>query len=247
MDNVTFRRRNRLKKHFVITSNVLLFGYSHVSDSAKVTYQVIDSFDWQDGHGLRKGFAYPSVETLATIRSVTDRTIQRHIEELVETALLTKEERPGYTNLLYIEDVSDEEARRYEERFARGDNNVTPPPTKMSPEERQREERLNDVVQNATFSSKSHQAPSDDEREGLVHEMLSVLQDTESEGYYRRLAATVPKDTIFEALSLVKRAVHEGKIRKSRGALFVAIVKRTCADRGLPLQPRPAAFQGVRL
>jgi hypothetical protein len=27
MKDVTFRRRNRLKKHFVITSNVLLFGY----------------------------------------------------------------------------------------------------------------------------------------------------------------------------------------------------------------------------
>lgn len=45
MDNVTFRRRNRLRKHFVITSNVLLFAYPHVSDAAKVTYQVIDSFD----------------------------------------------------------------------------------------------------------------------------------------------------------------------------------------------------------
>lgn len=56
--------------------------------------------------------------------------------------------------------------------------------------------------------------------------MLSVLRDSESESYYRRLAATVPKDIIFEALSLVKRAVAEGKIRKSRGALFVAIVKR---------------------
>jgi len=40
MDNVTFRRRNRLKRHFVITSNVLLFGYSQVSDSAKITFQV---------------------------------------------------------------------------------------------------------------------------------------------------------------------------------------------------------------
>ena len=61
--------------------------------------------------------------------------------------------------------------------------------------------------------------------------MPSTLGDVESEGYYRRLASTVPKDIIFEALSLVKRAVHEGKIRKSRGALFVAIVKRTCAER----------------
>jgi DNA-binding transcriptional ArsR family regulator len=125
METVTFRRRNRLKKHFVITSNVLLFGYPHVSDGAKLTYQVIDSFDWQDGSGLRKGFAYPSVEHLAAIRSVSDRTVQRHIEELVAAGLLTKEERPGQTNILYIEEVGEEEARRYEETFVGGDRNVT--------------------------------------------------------------------------------------------------------------------------
>jgi hypothetical protein len=61
--------------------------------------------------------------------------------------------------------------------------------------------------------------------------MLSVLRDSESQGYYRRLAASIPKHIIHEALSLVKRAVAEGKIRKSRGALFVAIVKRACAER----------------
>ena len=231
MDNVTFRRRNRLKKHFVITSNVLLFGYPHVSDSAKITYQVIDSFDWQDGQGLRKGYAYPSVPHLADIRGVADRTIQRHIEELIEVRLLTKEERSGHTNILYIEDISEEEKHRYEQRFIGGDNNVTPPVTEMSPEVIQREERLNDVA-NGTSSGKTWDAPSEAEQQYLVHEMLAVLHDTESEGYYRRLAATVPKNIIFEALSLVKRAVAEGKIRKSRGALFVAIVKRACADRG---------------
>jgi len=47
--------------------------------------------------------------------------------------------------------------------------------------------------------------------------------------------ATVPKDIIFEAVSLVKRAVHEGKIRKTRGAFFVGVIKRTCADRGIPI------------
>jgi len=40
VDSIIYGQRhvspeNRLKKHFVITSNVLLFGYSHVSDSAK--------------------------------------------------------------------------------------------------------------------------------------------------------------------------------------------------------------------
>jgi hypothetical protein len=37
---------------------------------------------------------------------------------------------------------------------------------------------------------------------------------------------TIPKNIVVEALGLVKRAVHEGKIRKSRGAPVVAIVKR---------------------
>jgi len=241
MENVTFRRRNRLKKHFVITSNVLLFGYPHVSDSAKLTYQVIDSFDWQDGSGLRKGFAYPSVEHLAAIRSVTDRTVQRHIEELVAAGLLAKEERPGQTNILYIEDVSEEEARRYEETFVGGDNNVTPPVTKMSPEVIRTEERLNDVVETPLFKAR---APSEDEQGYLLDEMLSTLGDVESEGYYRRLAVTVPKDIIFEALSLVRRAVHEGKIRKSKGALFVAIVKRACADRGIPMAVSQPLYAG---
>ena len=244
MDNVTFRRRNRLKKHFVITSNVLLFAYPHVSDAAKVTYQVIDSFDWQDGQGLRKGFAYPSVARLAAIRNVTDRTIQRHVDELVDAGLLTKEERTGDTNILYIEDVSREEEERYAKTYVRGDNNVTPPVTKMSPEEIQTEERLNDVVgkQETLLRREAHVA-SEGEREALVYEMLSVLQDAESEGYYRHLAATVPKEIIFEALSLVKRAAREGKVRKTRGALFVAIVKRACADRGVVVKQSPVGVK----
>jgi DNA-binding transcriptional ArsR family regulator len=244
MDNVTFRRRNRLRKHFVITSNVLLFGYHHVSDSAKITYQAIDSFDWEDGDGLRKGFAYPSVQSLAAKRGVSERTIQRHIEELIEAVLLTKEERPGQTNILYIEDVSEEEAKRYLETIAGGDKNVTPGVTEMSPKVIRTEERLNDVDEtNETFSSRMTQAPSEAEQQYLVHEMLSVLRDSESEGYYRRLAATVPKHIIHEALSLVRRARHEGKIRKTPGALFVAIVKRACADRGVMVGDAPV---GVR-
>ena len=33
----------------------------------------------------------------------------------------------------------------------------------------------------------------------------------------------------------MRRAVHEGKIRKSRGAFFVGVVKRACSDRGIPM------------
>jgi len=36
-----------------------------------------------------------------------------------------------------------------------------------------------------------------------------------------------------ESVAPTLEAVHQGTIRKSRGALFVVIVKRACADRGI--------------
>ena len=79
-EDIIFKRRNRLKKHFVPTSNVLLYCYRTVSDAAKITYQVIDSFDWESKEtGDSKGYVFPATETLATIRNMSERTIQRHI------------------------------------------------------------------------------------------------------------------------------------------------------------------------
>jgi len=46
----------------------------------------------------------------------------------------------------------------------------------------------------------------------------------------------------------VKRAVHDGKIQKFRGALFVAIVKRACADRGVAIgQPLNWGRESIQL
>jgi hypothetical protein len=50
---------------------------------------------------------------------------------------------------------------------------------------------------------------------------------------------------IFEALSLVRRAAHEGKISKSRGALYVGVIKRVCADRGFSLAPPSEMVVGL--
>ena len=111
---IIFKRRNRLKKHFVPTSHVLLYCYSKVSDAAKITYQVIDSFDWESKEtDDSKGYAFPATEKLATIRKTTKRTIQRHIRELESAGLLTRQRRRYKPSILYIEDVSDEEIATY--------------------------------------------------------------------------------------------------------------------------------------
>lgn len=118
VDAVLFQRRNRLKRHFVTTSNVLLYGYPQLSDAAKITYQVIDGFDWESkATGDSKGYVFPAVETLATIRHTTVRTIQRHLKELEAAQLLTRIRRQHQPSLLVIEDVSTEAATLYETQY----------------------------------------------------------------------------------------------------------------------------------
>lgn len=118
VDAVIFQRRNRLKRHFVTTSNVLLYGYPQLSDAAKITYQVIDGFDWESKEtGDSKGYVFPAVETLATIRHTTVRTIQRHLKELEEAQLLTRQRRQYKPSLLVIEDMSAEAATAYETQY----------------------------------------------------------------------------------------------------------------------------------
>ena len=48
---------------------------------------------------------------------------------------------------------------------------------------------------------------------------------------------------VGKAVQDVKRAVRESKVRKSRGALFVAIVRRACADRGVVVKESPVGVK----
>jgi hypothetical protein len=120
-NQMVFQRRNRLKHHFVNTSKVLLYGYKNLSDSAKITYQVIDGYDWEDKEtGDSKGYVYPAVETLAAIRGLSKRTIERHITELENVKLLTRQQRRNLPSILVIEDVSEEEGAVYQRQIFKG-------------------------------------------------------------------------------------------------------------------------------
>jgi hypothetical protein len=117
-EDIIFRRRNRLKKHFVDVSNVLLYCYAFVSDAAKITFQVIDGFDWESKDtGESKGYVFPAIETIARIRHTSVRTIQRHILELIKAQLLTRVRQRNKPSILYIEEVSDAEVQQYFQFF----------------------------------------------------------------------------------------------------------------------------------
>jgi hypothetical protein len=242
-----------MRHHYTTTSNVLLFGYKHLSDPAKVTYQVVDSFDWEGESGLRKGYAYPAMERIARARGLSVRAVQRHLAELETVGLLEREFRYHQTTLLFINDPSETETKAYLASLTeqsdknvtlatprQSDKNVTQRNTKSSEENKnvnleelnnsgEKPEALGQILDRYAAGFRGTRARRDEKRakrDYLAQEILRVLRDEHSLGYYRKVAATVPAQVIFEVLGLVKELSQEGAVKKSRGATFVELLRR---------------------
>lgn len=69
----------------------------------------------------------------------------------------------------------------------------------------------------------------------LVMDMLEVLGDIKSERFYLKVARLAPEDLIYKCLSLVKEVVETSQVKKSRGAIFVDILKKECQQRNIKL------------
>ncbi len=258
------RHRNPLARDYVVVSRVVLVGYPELSDGAKLTYWVIYSHDWYEpARGGRKGYVYPTVGRLAQLRHTTARTVQRHLAELIEAGLLTRELRQGKPSIMYIEEPGGEEVERYRREQSEGDDiSVGGGATFLSPQQEDKEKQINPVnaVENALMERGSNvtrgwkpiRALLNPERlptspvkrtEWLADQIVAQTGDPESLGCYRAVAERCPESLVFEALALLKEARHDGSIRKSRGALFVGIVRRLCRERGRP-DPLATPYDG---
>ena len=228
MEDLKNRRRKRLKHHYTLVSNVIIFGYRRLTDAEKVTYMAIDSFDWPDETGERKGYAYPSLATLAKKRCVDERTIRRHCAALEHAGLLTREQRPGRPSLLWIEEPSEEERKQYMSGIAIGPDPGVPGGEDPGVRSYKKEEQETDkTVNDEQSSSRRRQRLSAEQlakREWLAGEMVKVLKDDHSFGFYRKVATSVPEHKVFKALSEVKLANREGRIRNNSGAMFASLV-----------------------
>src|SRR5437588_11253988 len=284
---IYFKRRNVLDKHFVITSNVLLYGYKTLSAEAKITFQIINSYDWEDKEtGESKGYVFPAIETLAEIRGTSTRTIYRHVEELIVCKLLTRQQRNHQSSYLFIEDISEEEKKQYLEKFVYKNKKEGEPQkpidkngnreepsrlTKMAIGTNKEDESKKDEINvNANFKKsedkKRHgmqgmkdimkrfdtvQPPPEKnipktspakekteekmKRDYFAEQIATELQDERSLGCYRVIAEKVPQPVIFATLGSVKELWREGKIKKSRGALFVDLIKTYCDKKHIDL------------
>ncbi len=79
---------------------------------------------------------------------------------------------------------------------------------------------------------------SDDiiKRDYFAQEIAYTLGDQESLGCFRVIAEKVPEAVIFQTLATVKESWQAGKIKKSRGALFVDIIKTYCQNHDIDLR-----------
>jgi len=81
--------RPRLERHYVQVPQILLREFADLSDGAKLTYQVLLSFDYVETHSdEHKGIVYPSIETLMALRRKSRSTIYSHLAELEEHGLV---------------------------------------------------------------------------------------------------------------------------------------------------------------
>ena len=238
MDEPIIRRRDRLTKHYTIVSNLLIFGYADLTDAEKLTYIAIQSFDWTDPKGERKGFAFPSVRTLAKMRATNRRTIFRHLEKLEERGLLRRESRPGHPTLMHLDGPSEAEKTAYLSTIEKvvSDTDATPrrdtDATPHKQRERETDKTVNareDVFVEEASGWKRYRPTiklSRDQRlkrDYIAGEILKVTKDPHSLGFYRKVADGLPEQRIFAALSQVREASRTRPPR-NRGALFSVLV-----------------------
>ncbi len=85
-------------------------------------------------------------------------------------------------------------------------------------------------------------------RDYLADEIAKALGDSQSLGAFRTIAALVPERIIREYLAAIKETWQEGKIKKSRGALFISMIRQYCTSHHIALgfQQRDTAETGIQ-
>lgn len=112
-------RRARLTEHSTAIPNAVLLGYNRLSDGARLTYMVLESYDWPDKDGFSKGRCWPSIETIAAARGKSYDTVARHLKELEAAGLIRVESgrERGTPNCYWLLGPSAQEDAAYKDRF----------------------------------------------------------------------------------------------------------------------------------
>lgn len=235
---------------FTQIPNVVL-KHAGISFGAKVAFGVLLSYAWQDD------FCYPAQERLAADLNCSVRQVRRLLAELKDGRFIDwKQQGLNRPNVYYILPKSDWTPSKpptnkdgtdlsSPERTESDRTNMSPPDrTSMAGLERSNTADKVDSGKNIKNVNVNEVSDLQEEEkknlreEGLVFEMVDVLGDRHSTGFYRKVARTMPEDLIFEVLSETKYQSNMGRVQKTRGAMFTDLIKRRARELGISLGPR---------
>ncbi len=89
--------------------------------------------------------------------------------------------------------------------------------------------------QESTRQPKREKPDETHKRDYLASEMATALGDRKSLGAFRIIAERVPEAIIRDYLAQIKEAWQQGKVKKSRGALFISMIQQYTAAHQIEL------------
>jgi len=230
--------------------------YKGLSLGPKLMYSILrDRLDmsiknkWKD----EKGFIYLifSVEELASLLEMDRTAIMRYKKKLVEyNLIIDKRLGQGNPNRIYVlkpELLNAQKSQNVTSRSAKkgpleilkcnpNDTNVNDP-NLNNVNRTSREE----VVENSEGKIKEYSGPKryrSREKELLAKEIAEELEDNHSLGAFRTVVDKVSEQQIRIFLSIIKDTYLTGKIKKSRGAMFISLAKAYAVKNNINLNFR---------
>jgi transcriptional regulator with XRE-family HTH domain len=198
--------------------------------------------------GEVRNTCWPSQTELARAMGVSVDTIARALKGELASLFVRVEPRYRYdpvrkkkirTSSIYHvamdEPLLPEDEAALHELLTRAetvDTSSTPQSADQDSSRKMRQEEGQEELNNVN-DKKNRKPKENGKREYLAGELARQLADEKNLNYYRSIVEKFPEVLLFETLSIVKEVDRQGKVTKSRGALFVDLLKRQAQKRNM--------------
>jgi hypothetical protein len=217
--------------------------YKSLGLGPKLMYSILrDRLDlsiennWKD----EKGYIYLifSVEELASLLEMDRTAVMRYKKKLVEYSLIIdKRLGQGNPNRIYVLKPELSNGQKSQNTTSRSPKKGPLEVTKCNPNDTYANEtnlnnvnrtRREEVVENSRGEKKKYPIIKGyrfREKEQLAKEIAEELSDDHSLGAFRAIVDKISEQKIRIFLSIIKDTHLTGKIKKSRGAMFISLAK----------------------
>ena len=235
--------------------------YKGLSLGPKLMYSILrDRLDlsiknnWKD----EKGYIYLifSIEELSDLLEMDRTAIIRYKKKLVEYSLIIdKRLGQGNPNRIYVLKPELLNIQKSQNTTSGGSKREPLEVPKCNPNDTVvNETNLNnvnrasreEVVENSEDEMKEYPGPKryrSREKEQLAKEIAKELKDDHSLGAFRAIVDKISEQRIRIFLSIIKDTHLTGKIKKSRGAMFVSLAKAYAVKNGIDINLGNIAYE----